>query len=98
MNNARSNRHFNELSSEETLINLLVEKSGNSNVDVDVVVEADTMPVAYAILIAQWSSGKLSDTNFERAVQKLEELTGQHSRKKNRGHNDLSNVRLFKKK
>jgi hypothetical protein len=98
MDDVGSNRHVNKLSSSENLMNLLIGESGNSDVDVNVVVEVDTMPIAFAILIAQWSSKQLSDKDFGRAIRKLEELTEQHTNKRNRDNNALSNVRIFGKK
>jgi hypothetical protein len=91
--------NIDKLSSRENFVNLKIEESGNSDVDVNVMVEVDTMPIAFAILIAQWSSRQLSDKDFKRAIQKLEDLTEQHNKnKKTRDNNDLSNVRIFGRK
>jgi hypothetical protein len=98
VDDVESNRNAGKLSSSENLVNLSIGESGNSDVDVNVVVEVDTMPIAFAILIAEWSSRQLSDKDFGRALRKLEELTEQHTNKKNRDENDLSNVRIFGKK
>lgn len=50
--------------------------SGNSDVDVQVTIEVDTRPIAYALLCSMLATKQLSQSEFETAVKKMEELTG----------------------
>ncbi|OLN22987.1 hypothetical protein BTO30_06950 [Domibacillus antri] len=91
--------NFDRLSSRDKLANKLsIGESGNSDVDVNVVVKVDTMPIAFAMLCSLWSSKQLSDEDFERAVERLEKLTGQQTNKVFFSDNELSNVKIFEKK
>lgn len=60
----------------------LIRQSGNS--DVDVKVQVDTTPIAYAMLCSLLATKQLSKEEFETAVSKLEDLT-------NSDRNDLFN-------
>lgn len=50
--------------------------SGNSDVDVHVSIEVDTRPIAYALLCSMLATKQLSQSEFDTAVNKMEELTG----------------------
>ena len=50
--------------------------SGNSDVDVQVSIEVDTRPIAYALLCSMLATKQLSQSEFDTAVNKMEELTG----------------------
>lgn len=54
--------------------------SGNSDVDVHVNIDVDTRPIAYAVLCSLLATKQLSQSEFEIAVKKMEELTGGNSR------------------
>ncbi|OXS64698.1 hypothetical protein B1B01_25260 [Priestia filamentosa] len=45
--------------------------SGNSDVDVTVDVEVDTMPIAFAMLYSLLTSKQISDKEFELAIRRL---------------------------
>ncbi|GIO21463.1 hypothetical protein [Oceanobacillus sp. J11TS1] len=69
-----------------------VSHSGNSDVDVKVIV--DTTPIAYAMLCTLLSTKQITNDEFKRSVKQLEDLI-QHGK----GHwvedsNDLSYVKL----
>ncbi|WP_077307663.1 hypothetical protein [Terribacillus halophilus] len=49
-----------------------VAHSGNS--DVDVIVEVNTMPIAYAMLCSLLATNQLSKDEFDKAVKKLKSL------------------------
>lgn len=69
-------------------------KSGNSDVDVNVNVIVDTTSIAFAYLCSMLATKKMTNDEFETAVQKLEEMTHRHS-KRLENQNDLSNVKVF---
>lgn len=70
--------------------------SGNSDVDVEV--KVDTTPIAYAMLCTLLATKQISDNEFNAAVSKLEDLTHRSKRQPTRELNDLSQVRLNKKR
>lgn len=91
--------NFDKFSSRENLRNQLsVGDSGNSDVDVNVIVKVDTMPIAFAMLCSMWASNQMSDEDFERAVRKLEKLTGQQVNRSFFSENDITNAKIFEKK
>lgn len=51
-----------------------VGQSGNSDVDVNVNIEIETISIAYAMLCSMWARNQMTDVQFERALDKLEEL------------------------
>ncbi|GAA0323868.1 hypothetical protein GCM10008967_12990 [Bacillus carboniphilus] len=51
-----------------------INQSGNSDVDVNVKVEVDTKPIAYALLVSLLSTNQLSRSQFNEAVNQLDEL------------------------
>ncbi|OMP67374.1 hypothetical protein [Domibacillus epiphyticus] len=91
--------NFDKFSSREDLQNKIsIGESGNSDVDVNVDVKVDTMPIAFAMLCSLWAAKQLSDEDFELAVRKLEDLTGKKTNKRFFSDNDITNVRLFEKR
>lgn len=70
--------------------------SGNSDVDVEVTV--DTTPIAYAMLCTLLASKQISDTEFKAAVRRLEDLSHKGKSPTIREMNDLSQVKLNKKR
>ncbi|MDY7044314.1 hypothetical protein RVS70_08865 [Virgibacillus sp. M23] len=70
--------------------------SGNSDVDVEVIV--DTTPIAYAMLCTLLTTKQISDNEFSAAVRKLEDLTHRNKHHSTRELNDLSQVKLNKKR
>lgn len=50
-------------------------QSGNSDVDVNVNVMVDTSSLAYAYLCSMLATNKMTNHEFETALEKLEELT-----------------------
>lgn len=67
-----------------------VRESGNSDVDVNILV--DTTPIAYAMLCSLLATKQLTKSEFEKAVQKLDDLTEKNNTRSN--ENDVSKVRL----
>ena len=90
--------NFERFSSrEDTRNQLSIGDSGNSNVDVNVIVEVDTMPIAFAMLCSMWASKQMSDADFELAVRKLEKLTGKQVNRSFFSENDINNAKIFDK-
>jgi hypothetical protein len=71
--------------------------SGNSDVDVQVSIEVDTRPIAYALLCSMLATKQLSQSEFETAVNKMEELTGKKESKKGINKEGSSNKQSSKK-
>jgi hypothetical protein len=65
--------------------------SGNSDVDVNVNIQVDTMPIAFAILCSLLATKQMTNEEFDQAVAKLETLSN-HYKKSNyrRETNDRS--------
>jgi hypothetical protein len=72
-----------------------IDHSGNSDVDVNVNVQVDTTPIAFAILCSLLATGQFSNEEFELAVRKLEELTNNKKSYSARERDGLSKVKLF---
>jgi hypothetical protein len=68
-----------------------INQSGNSDVDVNVSVEVDTMPIALAILCQAYIKKELTNQQLESAVDKLLDLTDRY-RDKKRGKSSSSDV------
>ncbi|KAA0546571.1 hypothetical protein FZW96_15115 [Bacillus sp. BGMRC 2118] len=49
-------------------------QSGNSDVDVNVNIEIETISIAYAMLCSMWARNQMTDVEFDRALNKLEDL------------------------
>ncbi|MBD1381022.1 hypothetical protein [Metabacillus arenae] len=73
--------------------------SGNSDVDVNVNVLVDVMPIAYAILCSSLAKNEMSIQEFDKAIQKLEELTKKNNRPKTiYDENDIKKVKCCKRR
>ncbi|WP_175073700.1 hypothetical protein [Terribacillus sp. AE2B 122] len=74
MSNLRKyqNPNQNPFSASRNDNNSQVANSGNS--DVDVIVEVNTMPIAYAMLCSLYATKQLSLTEFEDAIKNLKSL------------------------
>ncbi|MCM3226439.1 hypothetical protein [Terribacillus saccharophilus] len=70
MSNLR--KYQNPFSASRNDNNSQVAHSGNS--DVDVIVEVNTMPIAYAMLCSLYATNQLSLTEFEDAIKNLKSL------------------------
>ncbi|MFJ6412290.1 hypothetical protein ACIQLG_05780 [Terribacillus saccharophilus] len=64
--------------------------SGNS--DVDVIVEVNTMPIAYAMLCSLRATKQISEHEFEDAVNKLKKLVDDD---RNYSHNDPNTAKIY---
>ncbi|PAD67071.1 hypothetical protein CHH83_20775 [Bacillus sp. 7586-K] len=88
-NDSLSHKLDNNNNSNESSVNY----SGNS--DVDVTIEIDTRPIAYAMLCSLLATKQISTEDFELAVSKLDTLTKKKEVYSVRGENDVSKVQLF---
>lgn len=68
-------------------------QSGNSDVDVNVNVEIETVSIAYAMLCSLWARNQMTDLEFERAINKFEQLRNK-SLKKDRDERADSNKHI----
>jgi hypothetical protein len=97
---ARSSRNRNSLenlkridsSDIDALSKSLIQQSGNS--DVDILIEFDTTPIAFAMLCSMLATNQMSDKEFEFAVQKLEELTNK-KRLQFEDDNDIPEPKIY---
>ncbi|MFP7171569.1 hypothetical protein [Terribacillus sp. 7520-G] len=64
--------------------------SGNS--DVDVIVEVNTMPIAYAMLCSLRATKQISEFEFEDAVRKLKKLVDED---RSYNHNDPKTAKIY---
>lgn len=67
-----------------------IDQSGNSDVDVSVNVTVDTSSIAYAYLCSLLATNKMTNEEFEAALNKLEELTN-HKQEKEKHKKESSN-------
>ncbi|CDQ39923.1 MULTISPECIES: hypothetical protein [Virgibacillus] len=72
----------NQISNKST-----VRHSGNSDVDVNVIV--DTTPMAYAMLCSMLASKQISDREFDDAVKKLDDLISKRKKPSVKEVNDI---------
>jgi hypothetical protein len=79
------------MSTESMSTESTINQSGNSDVDVNVLVEVDTMPIALAILCQAFIKKELTNQQLESAVNKLLDLTDKY-RDKKRGKSSSSDV------
>lgn len=73
-----------------------VTNSGNSNVDMNVIVEMDTKPIAYAMLCSLLATKQINYKEFEDALEVLEGLIKKDEKARG-SHEDsgTSKVKLF---
>lgn len=69
--------------------------SGNSDVDIHVHVEVDTKSIAYAMLCSLLATKQLTNSEFEEALNKLEDLAARDKKKMSSESNNLSRVKLY---
>ncbi|MBA2870107.1 hypothetical protein HNQ85_000365 [Anoxybacillus calidus] len=73
--------------------------SGNSDVDVNVNIQVDTMPIAFAILCSLLATKQMTNEEFELAIEKLETLSNNYKKSNYRREtNDISKVKLLNRK
>ncbi|RFU65327.1 hypothetical protein [Peribacillus glennii] len=63
--------------------NARIGHSGNSDVDIQLNVQVDTRPIAYAILCSLLATKQMTNEEFSAAVQKMDELTPYQTSAKN---------------
>lgn len=75
-----------------------VGNSGNSDVDVNVVV--DTTPIAFALMYNMYAAKQMSKEQFEEGINKLKSFTGKKTtqQKQERFSDPLDAVRFFPSK
>lgn len=91
MENARNNVHPIDFRNDTRST---IDYSGNSDVDIEV--NVDTTPIAYAMLCTLLATKQISDFEFKKAVRRLEDLTKEGIRPTIRDMNDLAQVKLYK--
>ncbi|PLT35069.1 hypothetical protein [Bacillus sp. V5-8f] len=70
---SRGNVNHNDTDSNEN--NARIGHSGNSDVDIQLNVQVDTRPIAYAILCSLLATKQMTNEEFSAAVQKMDEMT-----------------------
>ncbi|MFP7255369.1 hypothetical protein SFC02_13780 [Terribacillus goriensis] len=80
----------NYLSTSRNDNNSQVAHSGNS--DVDVIVEVNTMPIAYAMLCSLYATNQLSLNEFEDAIKNLKSLVDED---RNNNGNDPNTAKIY---
>lgn len=63
----------------ENKLKTLIDKSGNS--DIDLVVNIETKAIAYSVLCGIYARGDINEEELERAVEKLDSLIERDKRK-----------------
>ncbi|MGJ7921272.1 hypothetical protein [Neobacillus sp. LXY-4] len=58
----------------ENKLKTVIENSGNSEVDLNVNIEIDTKALAYGLLCSLYAKGEITESELEKAVQKLDSL------------------------
>ncbi|WP_033828921.1 hypothetical protein [Bacillus andreraoultii] len=56
---------------QESELQAVVQDSGNSDVDVSIIVEIETKSIAYAILCGMYAKGELTEEGLHAAIRKL---------------------------
>lgn len=76
-----------------------IKESGNSDVDVNVQIQVDTKPIAFAILCSLLATKQMSNEEFELAILRLEKLTSEMNTPIEKFHsnenNDVANAQLY---
>ena len=93
-NNDISNNREMELNKSQ------IGQSGNSDVDVKVKVMVDTTAIAYAYLCSMLATNKMTNEEFEDALEKLMELTSgtKKSSHKNKKLQNVENIENYREK
>jgi hypothetical protein len=71
----------------------IIEHSGNSEANVHVNIQIDTMPIAFAILCSSLASNQISKEEFNSAYHQLLNMNADYMSQKNAG--DPSHVKLI---
>ncbi len=58
------------------LVQSKVSNSGNSTVNIDITVEVDVKPIAFAILYSLYVTNQLPEQELDKALKRLESFTG----------------------
>jgi hypothetical protein len=74
----------------------LIKNSGNSDVDLNIQIDIETKSIAYAMLCSQYAKGDLSEFEFEKAIEKLNEVIERDKEKQDRQEH-LEHERLARK-
>lgn len=95
MSERRKRDHDNSNSKEIDISKSQIGQSGNSDVDVKVKVIVDTTAIAYAYLCSMLATNKMTNKEFEDALEKLKELTSGNKKSdhKNREFESIENYR-----
>ncbi|SDC14970.1 hypothetical protein SAMN05421663_101508 [Terribacillus halophilus] len=64
----------------------------SGNADVDIIMEVNTMPIAYAMLCSLRATNKLSEHEFESALKRLKKLVDDD---RNSYHNDPGTAKIY---
>lgn len=67
--------HEQHIDTDSNENNAKIGHSGNSDVDIQLNVQVDTRPIAYAILCSLLATKQMTNEEFATAVQKMDELT-----------------------
>lgn len=73
----------------ENRLKTLIDKSGNS--DVDLVVNIETKAIAYSILCSSYARGDITEEELDRAIQKLDSLL-EKDRHRQRENNQIVEI------
>ncbi|CAM3900984.1 hypothetical protein [Mesobacillus zeae] len=78
-------------------LNTMIGHSGNSDVDLTVNVEIDTIAIAYGMLCSLYAKGELTDLELEKGIQKLHKLIERDKKRKKFNNNSYnqSTPKLF---
>ncbi|KAB2333956.1 hypothetical protein [Bacillus mesophilum] len=79
----------------ENNLKTVIERSGNSDVDLTVNVDIDTTPIAYGILCSIFAKGDLTELELEKAIQKLDHLIDRDKNKKRRKKSEENKPKLY---
>jgi hypothetical protein len=75
----------------------LIRNSGNSDVDLTVNIEIETKAIAYGMMCSLFAKGELDEIQFDKAVQKFDELMEKDkNRKNNKSSPRASTPKIFR--
>jgi hypothetical protein len=72
-----------------------VDHSGNSDVDVNVNIQIDTMPIAFSLLCLSLANKQLTRKEFETAVEELVKVTDRYKKSQEKMGGGESRVKLY---
>jgi len=79
----------------ENKLKTMIDRSGNSDVDVTVNIDIDTKAIAYGMLCSLYAKGDLTEQELARAIQKLDNLIERDRNKRREKSNIDSRPKLF---